>query len=92
MIGDVLNCKGCVEHLCDYLDGLLSSGTRAQFDQHLERCRKCRALCGTTEQMLRLYRRFAPCEVPPDVEARLFSALEAKADNSRGHPRLGSRV
>jgi anti-sigma factor RsiW len=74
----VLNCKGCLDYLCDYLDGALSAPERAEFDRHTERCRNCRILCQTTRQTLRLYKT-VPCHtIPPDVQSRLMAAVETR--------------
>ena len=82
-IGFVLNCKGCLDNLCDYLDGVLSAPARAEFDGHTQRCRKCRILCQTTRQTLQLYKAF-PCHaIPAEVESRLMAAIDARITGRR---------
>ncbi len=72
----MLNCKGCLDYLCDYLDHALSVPLCAEFDDHLIRCGKCRILCQTTRRTLDLYKA-VPCRrVPAEVEARLMGAIE----------------
>lgn len=71
----MLNCRQCIGELGECLDGPPDPAVA----DHLQRCRKCRVVWDTTRQTVTLYRRtWSFCPVPPDVEARLLTALETR--------------
>ncbi|HYW48710.1 MAG TPA: zf-HC2 domain-containing protein [Bryobacteraceae bacterium] len=74
----MLNCRQCLSSLCDYLDGELNSGVRAEFDEHLGKCRKCLILCQTTQLTVRLCRDMCTARVPEEVESRLMAVLHTR--------------
>lgn len=71
-----MNCRQFLGELCDYLDNPQDAGHSTELEGHLAACRKCRIVCETTRQTVRLYKScWSVCEVPPDVEARLLAAI-----------------
>ncbi len=73
-----MNCQQCLHELCGYLDDELNSALRTEFDNHLEKCRKCRIVCQTTQSTIRLYRHLSLASVPAEVEGRLMSAIQTR--------------
>jgi len=72
----VLNCRQFLHEVSDYLDGAADC---AEVESHLAACRKCRIVCETTRQTIRLYHRWeGAAELPADVEARLMACLEQR--------------
>ena len=71
-------CREFLFALGDYLDDAVEPGVRAGFERHLKSCARCRILCETTHQTLRLYRNAAPCALPAEVESRLLAVLESR--------------
>ena len=51
-----LTCRELIEFLADYVDGTLSAGQVAAFDQHLKLCRDCRAYLGSYRTTIKLSR------------------------------------
>ena len=74
----MLTCRQFLEALGDYLDNVLNPGVRAQIDEHVQACAKCRVMRETTRKTLELYRSFPPGRIPPDVEARLMATIEKR--------------
>jgi predicted anti-sigma-YlaC factor YlaD len=53
-------------------------------ERHLAGCRKCRIVFETTARTVSLYRKIAiECSVPPEVEARLLSAISHRVAAGR---------
>ena len=51
-----MTCRDVIEFLAEYLDGGLSSGTRAEFERHLSLCESCRAYLATYRVTIRASR------------------------------------
>lgn len=71
------DCRQFLNGLCDYLDGTSDAASTAAVECHLRNCPKCRVICATVRETVRIYKRAWPeCCVPADVEARLMAAIE----------------
>lgn len=73
-----MNCRELPRALGDYMDGAQEPGG-AEVERHLKACRKCRIVCETTRQTVRLYRSaWKVCTLPADIEARLMDAIQRR--------------
>jgi anti-sigma factor RsiW len=79
-----LNCQGLVHELTEYLDGALDATTRADLEQHLSKCKKCRIIVDTTRKTIDIFCNTEPVPLPEDVRERLHEAL-VKRLSQHGH-------
>jgi len=70
-----LNCKGLIQELTDYLDEALDPLSRAELEQHLGKCKKCRIVVDTTRKTIDIFCNAEPAPLPVDVRTRLHEAL-----------------
>jgi len=70
-----LNCLGLIRELEDYLDGALDASVRAELEQHLGKCTKCRVIVDTTRKTIEIFCNSEPAPLPQDVRTRLHEAL-----------------
>jgi anti-sigma factor RsiW len=70
-----LNCKGLINELADYLDKALDPAMRAELEQHLGRCTKCRVIVDTTKKTIDIFCNAEPAPLPSEVRSRLHAAL-----------------
>ncbi|MBI5863628.1 MAG: zf-HC2 domain-containing protein [Planctomycetes bacterium] len=81
-----MTCQEVADFLMDYLDGALSTETRAVFDHHLGVCRECRDYLSSYETTVALARS-SQCDAddqnapPPPAEliAAILSSRRAEA-------------
>ena len=77
--GVPMRCWDARQHVSDYLDEALDTGTKLLVESHLEVCPTCpplyAALVGVHDELGRL--RDPDSVIPPDLEARLRTALDA---------------
>jgi len=72
----MLSCEEVLANLSDYFDEECSADLRAQLEDHISKCRRCRVLFDSTGKMLKILVDVEPFEVPLAVSARLYSRLE----------------
>ena len=70
-----MNCQGLLHELTEYLDGALDETTRAELEQHLNKCKNCRIVVDTTRQTIDIFCNTDPVPLPEDVRERLHGAL-----------------
>lgn len=58
--------------VCEYVDGTLSSGERAAFDQHLSSCAACREVVAGQREVLSFLEGVPEVEAPPELITRLI--------------------
>jgi anti-sigma factor RsiW len=81
---NVLSCRQILGGLCDYVDGCVERDQRLKIEQHIAACDKCRIVCETTRQTVRIYREWRRETVfSVDVEERLLSAIEKRIGKCR---------
>ncbi len=76
----ILTCREFVEYLYDYLLGVLSPESTAEFNAHLAACPSCVAYMKTYEASVRMGRSaLLPSDegLPPDVPEALVEAILA---------------
>ena len=71
----MLTCEEVLANLSDYLDEECSAELRAQLEDHISKCRRCRVVFDSTGKMLKILVDVEPFEVPLAVSARLYSRL-----------------
>ena len=81
---NVLSCRQILTGLCDYVDGCIERDQRFEIEQHIAACGKCRIVCETTRQTVRIYHQWRPeTGFSLAVEERLMSAIEKHIGNCR---------
>ncbi len=80
-----LTCREMVELITDYLEGALSEGDRALFDEHLTRCDGCDGYLEQMRTTIVMVGRLSAEPVPADVHRRLLHAF-------RGWKRAGGEI
>lgn len=70
-----MNCQGLIRELTNYLDDNLDAATRAELEQHLFKCKKCRIIVDTTRKTIDIFCNSEPVPLPEDVRERLHRAL-----------------
>lgn len=81
-----MTCREFADFIADYLSGELSSGTRTQFEQHLEVCPNCVAYLSNYRDTIGLGKAVMAADdaaVPADVPDDLVKAILA-ARRTRG--------
>jgi anti-sigma factor RsiW len=69
-------CRTYFALLSDYIDGELDPETRQALEAHLEKCRECSQCLLSLKRSIELYHETSGQEAPPEVVARLKSALK----------------
>jgi anti-sigma factor RsiW len=71
-----MNCRQVVELMTDYLDGALSPGDRATFEEHIAGCDGCRAYLAQLRMTREVVGRLADEPIPQSVEDELLKAFK----------------
>ena len=72
----MLTCEDVLANLSEYFDDECSAELRAQLEDHISKCRRCRVVFDSTGKMLKILVDAEPFEVPLAVSARLYSRLQ----------------
>ena len=72
----MLSCEEVLANLSNDFDGECSAELRAQLEDHISKCRRCRVVFDSTGKMLKILVDVEPFEVPLAVSARLYSRLQ----------------
>jgi anti-sigma factor RsiW len=64
-----MTCQELVELVTDYLEGTMSAGDRARFEEHLAVCPGCQTYLEQMRQTMRLVRDTEQLERRPEVAA-----------------------
>ncbi len=73
-----MNCRELVELLLDYVADELPADQRHVLEIHLSFCPPCVTYLETYRATIRLMRQLPPTPLPPELVARLRSALEKR--------------
>jgi anti-sigma factor RsiW len=73
-----VKCKGLLAELADYLDELLDPALRAEIEEHLVKCKKCRVVVNTTKKTIEIFCNSEPMPLPSEMSQRLHVALEKR--------------
>ena len=72
----MMTCEEVLANLSNYFDDECSAELRAQLEDHISKCRRCRVVFDSTGKMLKILVDVEPFEVPLAVSARLYSRLQ----------------
>jgi predicted anti-sigma-YlaC factor YlaD len=72
----MLTCEEVLANLSEYFDDECSAELRAQLEDHISKCRRCRVVFDSTGKMLKILVDVEPFEVPLAVSARMYSRLQ----------------
>jgi predicted anti-sigma-YlaC factor YlaD len=67
-----LPCRELVELVTDYLEGALSAGERARFEEHLRGCSGCRAYLEQMRLTIQALGRLTEEAIPPEAKQELL--------------------
>jgi len=70
-----LSCRELVELVTDYLEDDLSEEERVRFDDHIDRCKGCRAYLEQMRTTITLLGRLPAEALPPGAEKELLAAF-----------------
>lgn len=73
----MLSCTEVLANLSNYVEGECSAELRAQLEEHIAKCRRCRVVFDSTGKILKILLDVEPFEVPLAVSARLYTRLES---------------
>jgi anti-sigma factor RsiW len=72
-----MNCKQVVELMTAYLEGALSPGDRARFEEHIAGCDGCTAYLAQMRMTMRVVGRLAKEPVPALLQKELVDAFRS---------------
>jgi anti-sigma factor RsiW len=72
-----MNCKQVVELMTAYLEGALSPGDRARFEEHIAGCDGCTAYLAQMRMTMRVVGRLAKEPVPEPLQKELVDAFRS---------------
>ena len=75
-------CANGVDHLMDYLEGVLPADLRSVLDAHVAGCSRCTAFIASYLETPRILREATAAPLPGDLPASLLAFLRAR----RGTP------
>ncbi|HXA56724.1 MAG TPA: zf-HC2 domain-containing protein [Candidatus Acidoferrum sp.] len=78
-----MKCTKVWEEISDYLDSGIDPVIRAEIEQHLLKCEKCRVVVDTTKKTIDIFCNSEPAPIPEDTRHRLYQALERKYKSCR---------
>lgn len=71
-----MECKQVSDHLSDYLEGMLDPKKRAEIENHLVKCEKCRRDAKALEITLDILHSLDKTEASPDFTSRVMEKIE----------------
>ncbi len=74
----MVTCKQFLQELNDYLDPNVDSTIKIHLQAHVSQCPNCFVVVDTTKKTMQVYKGLEARSIPPDVETRLWAALERK--------------
>jgi anti-sigma factor RsiW len=72
---EALTCRELVELVTEYLEGALSAGDRARFDDHIAECVDCTAHLNQMRRTLRVVGRLTEGSLRPEARDALLTAF-----------------
>ncbi len=73
-----MKCDELLKALNEYVDGTLEPGLCDMLESHLKDCNPCRIVVDNVRKTIQLYKGDTPCDLPPDIKARLHASLKAR--------------
>lgn len=85
-----MNCADLEALLCDYVDGALTAGPKAEVESHLARCTACAELVRDASAAVAFMERAADVEPPAELLNRIIFQLPLGHHATARRPGLGS--
>lgn len=73
-----MNCSGCKELFSEYIDGVLDSDTKAQFEEHVSTCANCQQELQELKILVKEIRGMEQLKAPDDFIDRLHERIEPR--------------
>jgi Putative zinc-finger len=73
-----MTCSEFLAQLSDFLDDKVTTGLRADLEEHLRSCEHCVITLNTTRKTIEIYRSHEIYELPNALRKRLQEAILAK--------------
>jgi len=81
-----MNCSDLETLLCDYVDGTLGPGRKAEVESHLSGCPACAETARDAAAAVAFMERAAEVEPPPELITRILFELPATQKRASGRP------
>jgi anti-sigma factor RsiW len=78
-----VKCTKVWEEISDYLDSGIDPAIRAEIEQHLMKCEKCRVVVDTTKKTIDIFCNSEPAPIHEETRHKLYKALEQKYKSCR---------
>jgi predicted anti-sigma-YlaC factor YlaD len=69
-------CHGLYQEFSDYLDGEATELLRAEIEEHMTRCGKCRIVVDTLRKTVTLYHQLPQPELDSNALERIYKVLD----------------
>jgi len=73
-----VKCTKVLSEISDYLDQSFDPALRAEVEQHLQKCKKCRVVVDTTKKTIDNFCNSEAAPLPESTRHRLYEALQQK--------------
>jgi hypothetical protein len=73
-----LNCEAVMREISNYIDRDVDAGLRQELEQHLLGCQHCTVVLSQINTTVSVFCDEEPIDLPADVRARLYAALQRK--------------
>ncbi len=73
-----MTCTEFLAMLDDMIDDTVSTGMRADLEEHLRGCEHCEVTLNTTRKTIQIYRSHEIYEMPAGLRERLHAAIMAR--------------
>lgn len=70
-----MKCKNIIEEISSYLDGMIDPALRAELEEHLAKCKRCRLVVDTCKKTIQIFCNSDPVPLPDTTKSKLHSAL-----------------
>lgn len=73
-----MDCLDTLNRICEELGEDINSPLCKEVEEHLKNCPKCCAHVDSIRKVVHLYQNIEPCDVPQDIDDRLWKVLNLK--------------
>lgn len=73
-----MTCTDFLARLTDYFDGRVTPSLLAEVEHHIAECKHCEVVLDSTTKTINIYRDHELYDFPPDLQARLHTAIMAR--------------
>ena len=72
------SCREFLQELNEYLDEFVDPETKRHWQEHIDECPHCSVIVDTTKRTMAVYKNSQEQEVPEEVRAKVWKALDKK--------------